>query len=503
MNKRVAYVVVTCTLVGLLAASVRAESNSYFRRAGGVAANDGEPLPENLASKDNLVWRQPLAPGHSTPCVFGDSVFLTTFVKEKKNLATVALDRATGKVKWTRVVPTKKIEPIHPTGSPAASTVACDGQRLYVFFGSCGLLCYDLKGKLLWKKRMGPFQDQFGAASSPILVDGKVVLNEDHDIGSFLIAVDQKTGKTVWRVERKEATRSYSTPVVWDVPDTELGRSVYWENALRRYKAAGGHALSGGGKKQIVVAGALKLVAYDPKDGRELWRVRGLSRIVDTTPVIAQGLLYAATWTPGGDLTERIAMDPFPAALKKFDKNDDSQIAEAELPKGGAVQQRFFRIDLNQDGKLNEKEWKKQARVFELAQNVAIAVRPGGRGDVTDTHVKVIHRRGLPVVPSPVVYRGVFYMVKSGILTSVSVADGKQLKRARLKGQGYYYASLVAGDGKVYAASRNGVVTVIRHGKQFEVVSSHNFKEEIKATPVIADGQLFVRTDNALYCFCK
>jgi len=446
----------------------------HFRLNSGVAPNDEHPLPVEFA-QDNLLWKTPLNSGHSTPCVCGDFIFLTSWNADEKELATVALDRRSGERKWKRVCPAERIEPFHRTGSPAASTPTCDGERVYSFFGSYGLLCYDLHGKLLWSKKMGPFQDEFGAASSPVLVDDKVILNEDHDVNSFLIAVNKYTGKTEWMTPRTGFTRSYSTPVIWD---TKEG-------------------------KQIVVAGALRLTAYDIQTGQPVWWVRGLSRIVDTTPVIADGRLYIATWTPGGGTTNRISMGPFSDALKKHDKNKDGQIGKNELPPG-PVLTRFFRIDLNQDNKLNKKEWDAHAKVFELAQNVALAVRPGGKGDVTDTHVEWVQRRGLPTVPSPVVYKGVLFMVKDGgVITSVDVNTGKRTKQGRAVGGGRFYASIVAGDGKVYIASENGIITVLQAGKNWKVIGSHDFKERIMATPVIADGRMYIRTQKALYCFAR
>jgi outer membrane protein assembly factor BamB len=452
--------------------SASAAEPAYFRFGSGVAKTDKQPLPAEF-SASNRLWMTKLLPGHSTPCVCGDAIYLTTFDAKSKQLVTVALDRKSGKTKWTRPCPAKRIESTHQNGSPATCTPACDGQRVYSFFGSYGLLCYDLKGKLKWKKPMGPFQDEFGCASSPVLVDGKVVLNQDHDVDNFLIAFDAKTGKQLWKTPRDGFTRSYSTPVVWEA----------------------------NGRKQIVVAGALQLTAYDPSNGKPVWWVRGLSRIVDVTPVVAGGMLYIASWTPGGDPGQRIAMEPFSEALKTYDKNKDGQIGKDEL-KPGAVLSRFYRIDLNQNGKLDKREWDAHAKVFELAQNVAIAVKPGGQGDVTETHVKWTHRRGLPTVPSPLVYRGVMYMVKDGgILTALDAATGKQLKQARLPGNGNYYASLVGGDGNVYATSERGVMTVVKAGKSFEMIGSHNFRERIMATPVIDRGRFYVRTEKGLYCF--
>ena len=453
-------------------AAFSAEGVTYFRQHGGVTQGDSARLPDRLDNR-TPIWTSKLLPGNSTPCVHDALIFVTTYDSTKQQLATVALDRSTGKKRWTQIAKTGDIEPFHTVGSPASSTPVCDGEFVYVFFGSLGLLCYDVDGNLQWAQPMGPFQDEFGAASSPILLDDKIILNEDHDVDSFLIAMDKATGETIWKTPREGFTRSYSTPVVWEVDD----------------------------HKRIIVAGSLQVTAYDPDDGRPVWWVRGISRIVDTTPVIFGGRLFVATWTPGGDASERISMGPYASALKEFDRNQDSRIAKDELSEG-AVLTRFFRIDLNQDGALDREEWEKHARVFDQAQNVAIAIRPGGLGDVTETHVDWIYRRGLPTVPSPVVYEGLLYMVKDGgIISCLDGANGELLYRGRSRGPGNYYASAVAGDGKVYFASERGVVTILKAGEELNVLSSHDFGERIMATPVLDHDQILIRTDKALYCF--
>lgn len=442
---------------------------SYFRRDGGLAG-DEQKLPDRL-DESTRQWRVPLASGHSTPCVSGDAIYLTSF--DGGRLATVALDRSTGQSRWTQPAPTAHLEVYHTTSSPAAATPACDGKRVYVFFGSYGLLCYDLDGGLVWSRELGPFQDEFGSASSPVLVDDKLILSADHDVDSFVMALDAATGKTLWKTERPGSTRSYSTPVVFTAD----------------------------GRRQIIVAGALQLTAYDADDGEKLWWVHGLARIVNPTPAQALGLLYVATWSPGGDTDERLAMDPWPRATKKWDANGDGALSREEV-NDPEVLDRFFRIDLNQDKKLEEAEWAKYARVFELAQNTLLAIRPGGSGDVTDQAVVWEYRKGLPYVPSPVVYRGVLYMVKnSGILTALDGKSGRLLKQLRLPSNENYYASPVAGDGKIYVASEPGVVSVLAAGPSPTVTWSHDFGERTMATPVIADGKVYLRTEKALYCF--
>ena len=443
---------------------------SYFRYDGGIAGDD-QKFPERL-DESTQKWRMPLASGHSTPCVYGDAIYVTTF--DNGHLATVALDRRTGQRRWTQPAPTSRIESYHATSSPAAATPACDGERVYVFFGSYGLLCYDLSGRLVWSRELGPFQDEFGAASSPILVDDKLIISADHDIDSFVMALDRTTGKTLWKTDRAGFTRSYSTPVVFDA----------------------------GGRRQIIVAGALQLVAYDANNGEKLWWLNGLARIVNTTPAQALGLLFVATWSPGGDTDARLAMDPWAVALKKWDADKDGKLTREEVD-DPEVLDRFYRIDLDQDKKLNEAEWGKYARVFELAQNTLLAIRPDGLGDLTDNAVVWEYRKGLPYVPSPLVYRGVLYMVRNGgIFTALDAAGGRVLKQLRLPSNEGYYASPVAGDGKIYVVSEPGVLTVVNAGS-YSVLSSHDFGERTMATPVIADGEIYVRTEKVLYCFSR
>jgi outer membrane protein assembly factor BamB len=465
--------VVLALLCSMVSPMLAADVPSFFRRSQG-ALGDDFALPEQFADQEQLVWRQEVSPGISTPCVHGELVVVTTWNKTRKQLATVALDRSSGKRLWRRVLKTERIEKTHSTGSPAVSTPACDGKRIYVFFGSFGLVTYDLDGKELWRKPMGPFQDEFGASSSPVLVDDLLVLSEDHDVDCFLIAINPANGKTVWKTPRKGQTRSYSTPIVW----------------------------KSGKERVLVVAGALKMTAYEIKTGKPLWWVRGLSRIVDTTPVTTPKRLYIASWTPGGDLSERISMEPFPEALAKLDKDKNKKIAKTELPEGSPVGARFFRIDLDQDKELDAAEWKHHANVFKNAQNVAMSVLPGGRGDVTETHVEWLSREGLPVVPSPAIYKGLLYMVKNGgILTSLDARTGKRTHRGRIPGRGSYYASLVAGDGKIYACNEAGVMSIIKAGTNWSVIGKHDFGEKILATPVVIEGRMFIRTETAVYCF--
>jgi outer membrane protein assembly factor BamB len=452
--------------------SAPAQGAEYFRSDAGIAASPGS-LPENLEAPEALRWRVPLDPGHSTPILHGGKIFLTSWRAESKELATLALDEATGRLLWRNPLVPERVEQTHQIGSPATATAACDGKRVFVFFGSAGVLCYDFDGRKLWEQRLGPFRDEYGAGSSPILFDGKIILNQDHDVDSFLMALDCATGKIVWKVARPEAVRSYSTPAVW----------------------------TRDGRPEILVAGALQLSAYDPANGERLWWVNGLARIVIPTPVASGGTIYMASWAPGGDSSKRLTLDSWPAALAKWDGNHDGKLAKSEID-DREVLDRFFRMDLDQDGFLNQAEWERHAAVFSRAQNAILAIKPSGRGELPDSAVIWKHARGAPYVATPVLAQGSLWVVKDGgIVTRLEAASGRLISEERVPGVGNYFASPVAGDGKVYFASEPGTVSVVAAEGDWRVISSREFHEKIYATPAAGRGRLYLRTEKALYCF--
>jgi len=445
---------------------------AYFRADGGVAARPGR-LPDRLDGSGVLRWRVPFDAGHSTPLLHDGRLYLTTYRDEAKELATVAVDAATGRVAWRRALRPDRIESVHRLGNPATATAACDGQRVFVFFGSYGLLCYDLEGQAQWERRFGPFQDEFGSSSSPILIDDKVILNQDHDVDSFLIALDRETGRTVWRVARPDAVRSYSTPAVW----------------------------ARNGTRQLLVAGGLELAGYDPANGERLWWTYGLARIVVPTPVVGGDTVYMASWTPGGDSGQRIALDSWAVAQAKWDRDQDGKLAQAEID-SSEVLERFFRMDLDQDGRLDAREWERHAEVFRRAENGVFALRPSGRGELGSSAVVWKRQRGAPYVPTPLLDRGMLWVVKDGgIVTKLNAATGEVLQEERLAGISNYFASPVTGDDKVYFAGEQGVLTVVANEPAWRIVSSHDFREKLYATPVLDQGRIFVRSDQALYCF--
>jgi outer membrane protein assembly factor BamB len=454
--------------------SARGDSWPQFRGPGGKAvAPDGQRLPAEIGPDQNVLWRTPLPPGHSSPVVHGDRVYLTA-VKDKKQLLTIALDRKTGAVLWEKEAPHKALEKVHAIGSYAQPTCATDGTYVVSLFGSAGLFCYDADGKELWRVPMGPFKNEFGAGSSPLLVDGRVILNQDHDSDSFLVALDVKTGKPAWKVDRSEFPVGYASPVLWDVD----------------------------GKRQVVQAGTLRVVGYDFDTGKELWTVRGMARVMNMTPTVGpDNVLYVAGWTAGADPGERIELPPFAEMIEKHDKNKNGTLEPDEIPEG-PFKSRFGQFDRDKDGHLTKAEWETQRAIFAAAANRMVAIKPGGSGDVTTSHVLWEQPKQLPYVPSPLYYKGVLFLVKNGgFLSALDPKTGRVLKYDRIPGAGDYYASPVGGDNRVYLLSQRGQLTVVSAEPGWRVLHRARFEADVFATPAIVDGKIYLRTAEHLYCF--
>jgi outer membrane protein assembly factor BamB len=437
----------------------------------GLAA-EHRALPAEIGPQTNVIWKIELPAGHSSPVADAKRLYITA-VRDNQ-LLTMALDRQTGKTLWEVEAPHEKLEPIHRIGSHAQSTPAIDDKIVVSFFGSSGLVCYDLAGRPLWLHRMGPFKNDFGAGSSPIIVDDRVILCQDHDTDSFLAAYDKQSGRLLWKTDRSEFARNYCTPIVWEVQ----------------------------GKKQIVVAATLRVVGYDFDSGQPLWTVRGVSRTVCTTPVVGEdGALYVAGWSAGGDAEDRIQVGPFSEAAAEYDKNSDRFLEESELP-DGPIRERFPQVDRDKDARISEDEYDYFRGLFDQSRNVVMAIQPGGRGDVSETHVKWQSTRHVPFCASPLYDRGHIFTVKDGgIFCSIDADSGKIVKTGRLHGTKNYYASPVAGDGKLYLVDEMGELSIVRSEGRWQLLSSADFDENVYATPALVDGRIYLRTVGHLYCF--
>ena len=474
--RHAAAAVVLLSLAGAGLTAAKAGNWPQFRgeNARGLAIASAR-LPAEIGPGAGVIWKVALPPGHSSPVVFGERIYLNA-VRDGK-LLVVCLDRADGKVVWETEVPHDRLEEIHRIGSHAQCTPAVDGRRIVSFFGSAGLFCHDAaSGKLLWKVLMGPFKNTFGAGSSPLIVEDRVILCQDHDTDSFLTALDKRTGNEIWRTDRSEFPRNYSTPVIWNVA----------------------------GKKQIVVPATLRVVGYDFENGNELWTVRGIARAISATPVIdADNTLYVAGWAAGGDEGGlKIEVPPFDDVVAELDKNQNGALEEEELPSGGPIQMRFPQVDRDKSGGITREEYEYFRKLFQTGRNVVVAITPGGKGDVTDTHVRWTYTKHVPFCASPVVVDEQLFWVKDGAIVScITARTGKLLKQGRLEAIGDYYSSPVAGDGKIYLLNEEGKLTVISASSDWQVLHTADFGENTYATPALVDGRVYLRTTGHLYCF--
>jgi outer membrane protein assembly factor BamB len=491
MPRHVLFISVTSlVLVAPLSAQEVAARWPQFRGTGGAAvAPDARALPTEFGPAKNVLWKVALPEGVSSPCVWDDRIFLTGFDPKAQKLETLCLDRHTGAVKWRRTAPAEKIERVHTkVSSPAAATPATDGRRVYVAFGSYGLLCYDPDGKELWRRPLPVPRTRFGSATSPVVVGDLVLLNgqgkEPH-----LLAVKAATGETAWTTAGTPFPSEYPVPLLWRSGDVT----------------------------EVIVPGSNGLLAFDLKDGSKRWWIPGLSPEACSSPAQGDVLLFVASHLPGGDPDLRMTLPEFDELLKRGDKNKDGKLSRQEVPRDvqifnrggkdgvGAIRldQMFWLFDRTGDGHIDRKEWQTmQTAPFE---NSLLAIRPGGTKDVSSSHIAWQAKKGAPEVPSPLYYQGRLYLVRNGgVLTCLDAKTGKEaFPRARLGDGGMFFASPVAGDGKVYLASDAGVVTVLKAGGRFEVLAANDLGESIRATPALVDGTIYLRTARHLYAFGK
>ena len=431
--KRAPWIILLATVV--LSSFPRSAENGgevwwpQFRGPNSSGLGGGKP-PVHFGPGQNVLWKAAVGSGLSSPIVWGQRVFLTEFDQTSQKLVTVCIDRRTGKILWRRTVETGEIEKVHELSSPAGPTPATDGERVYVYFGSYGLVCYDLDGNQRWERRLPLPLNPYGAAASPIVAGELLVLNHQGK-DSYLLGVNRRDGRTVWKTDRSSFQYGWSTPVQW------------------RHE----------GIDEILVQGGdfepnQRLMAYDLATGAERWWVGGLPPCGKSTPVIGGGLLFLAA--------SDIILEPS---------------AERRNPDKAA---RFY------------------------ANNAArvMAVRPGRTGEVMEANIAWSQRRGVPGVPSPLYYNGRLYTFKDGGLVFCRVAEtGELLYSERLGTLGYYYASPVAADQKIYIASAEGVVVVLDAGEKFNVLATNKLDGAILATPALVGGNIYVRTESHLYAF--
>jgi outer membrane protein assembly factor BamB len=410
--------------------------------ASGVAEGQGLPDRWDGAARQNVLWRTPI-PGlaHSSPIVWGDTVFVTTAVSSRKDATfkpglygdgdasddrsvhkwvIYAIDKRTGRVRWERVAregaPRNKR---HIKSTYASATPATDGRIVVAWFGSEGVHAFDVNGAPLWqvdfgRVDMGAYDIptyEWGPASSPIIWNGLVILQCDTQADSFVLALDVETGETVWKTSRNELP-SWGTPTVAETP-------------------AG---------PELVTNASNFIRGYDARTGRELWRLAGSSKITAPTPIFADDLIVVAS----GRAPER------PIFVVKPGSQGDLTLARDQT------------------------------------SSSAIAWSRPGRGSY---------------MPTPLAYQGLLYVLaNNGVLDAYDLKTGKEIYRQRLPlvGSGFS-ASPVAADGKIYLSNEDGDMLVVRAGPTFDHIATNSIGELLMATPALSEGVMFVRGAASLF----
>lgn len=407
----------------------------------GMARGDA---PTTWSDTSNIKWKAEIpGRGFSTPVVWGDRIFLTTAIPTgtpppapsqpaaseqgqggqrrgpgggagplvEHRFEVLALDRKTGKILWQR---TAKVATPHEGyhrayGSFASNSPATDGKYVYASFGSRGIYAYDFNGKLIWQKDLNvqmKMRLAFGEGSAPLIVGNRLFLVFDHEAESFIVALDKRNGKELWRVARDEPS-SWSTPL----------------------------AIDHGGRTEIVVSATKKVRSYDPETGKVLWESAGLGSNAIPVPVYQSGMVYVMSG--------------------------------------------------HRDPRL-------------------MAIKLGKQGDLTGSDSIVwSHTRGVPYTASPVLYDNKLYVVTdNGMITAFNATTGEAYyAQTRLPKAANLKASPIGANGKLYLATEDGDVVVLKMGEKFEVLATNHLTDQVFiATPVIAGGELFLRGQNTLFC---
>lgn len=415
-------------------------------RASGVA--DGQNLPDqwNAKTGENILWKTPI-PGlaHSSPIVWGNRIFITSAVSSDPKASfrpglygdgdasrdrslhkwmIYAVDKESGKVVWERIAyEGEPREKRHIKATYANSTPATDGRIVVAWFGSQGVHAYDVNGRSLWKVDLGRLDFgaydiptfEWGSASSPIIWKDLVILQCDTQTDSFIIALNANTGETVWKTDRDEIP-SWGTPTV---------------------------AVTSKGEE--LVANASNFIrGYDPRTGKELWRLGRSSKITAPTPIFVDDVLVVVS----GRGPER------PIFVMKAGGRGDLTLPEGKTSSDAII-------------------WSRT-----------------GRGSY---------------MPTPLIYNGILYVLaNNGTFDAYNLKTGDELYRQRMPviGSGFS-ASPVASDGKIYLSNEDGEIIVVSAGEKFTHIATNPMGELLMATPALSEGVMYVRSAQSLFAIGK
>lgn len=272
---------IACSLAGGVAIKARGENWPNWRGPAGIGVSGEANLPLRWSPTENVRWKTKLPQrGNSTPIVWEDRIFLTQAIEKEYRRTLMCFERADGKLLWQVGTTYDAKEPTHPTNPFCSASPVTDGKQVVAWFGSAGVFCYDFQGKLLWSRDLGVQEHEWGYAASPVLHGDLCFLNFGPGSREFVIALDKKTGRTVW---------TYDVPPARPLPegqqkqrDDELRGS--WSTPL---------VIRHQNRDELILTLPERVLAFDPARGRTLWNCEGLGTLVYTSPMWGDGVLVA------------------------------------------------------------------------------------------------------------------------------------------------------------------------------------------------------------------
>ena len=468
-----------------------------FRGPGGLGLGDDKTsLPSEFGPSKAVLWKTTLPLGHGSPCIWGDRVFVTGFDASSKKLEVIAVSRKDGQIAWRQTIPAKEVEKVHAVSSPATSTPVTDGERVYVYSGSYGVLAYDLTGKLAWQYPMPVATSPYGSGISPALAGDLVVITRDYPPEPYVLSLNKKDGTVAWKVglppsNQRGPRTSHSTPFVW--------------------------------KNQIVLHRPGEIAAYAPSDGKRLWWFPTGSGGTSSLSG-GEAVIYVNGFNMMTDPAGAAQLPPYSYALEKYDADKDGKLSAAEAPGNdlyflrrsgmpesvpGAhftIKLFFGMVDRNKDGFVDETEYN---GITPLMKSITappgvglLSLKPEGEGALSSSALQWAEPRSVPEISAPLEYRGRVYMITAGgILTAVDAKTGKVVYRGRVNAPGAYYASPVAAGGKIFVASAEGVVSVLGGGDTLEVLANNDLGEPVYGTPAPVGSAIYIRSAEHLWAF--
>jgi outer membrane protein assembly factor BamB len=464
MLKRTAF----CT--GLLALSltntVQASPWDMFRGSNGLGIGDKLNLPEQI-TVENAAWSVPFGKGASSLVLREQNLFVTSMENDARHLH--CLNAKDGSESWKLSINKIRDEVATPPNGPAMCTPACDDKVVVALFPDSGLLASSLDGTMVWQKDLGPFYSMHGISASPIIVDQSVIVVADQLQSPFIAAFELASGTERWRKDRPLGiTGGYSTPTIMSLAD----------------------------RKILITAAPGMLIGYDASTGDELFSMEGFSNAPVSTPVVVDDLIYY-TEPPGQPL-------PF-EAMAGADRNGDKIIELTEVSGALGTYRLMERVDQgfgNKDGRVTRMEWDRcfHSMVGKGGMTCAKVTHENGKFTCESVWTET---KSSPYIPSVLVHgERLFAINDGGVLAVFDRMSGELQSRKRLRSTtGQFYASPIADESTLIVANTDGKVSFIDLANDLNTITSVDLKESVIATPSLHQGQLFVRTEQSIYCF--